>query len=138
MIRLPTLISNINSKYEDIRRDLRALGNEPSNDPSSEMLGLVNDFVSGLSADMMGGPGREAFIQDVNAAYKEYKAEVWATAPRFTPFTNAQITQDVETPKRLNLDLSGAVTEIEKEGAGSIAKKVKIMNLDDIRRHIEK
>lgn len=101
------------------------------------MLGLVSDFVAQIEADTSGAPGREAFIQKVNSAYRSYKEDVWATAPKFTPFTIAQIKHDVESVKKLNVDFSGEVEEIKEEGRGEGGKHAKLMNVDDVRKHIE-
>lgn len=89
------MVAKIHKRYEKITDELEALGKEPSNDPSSEMMVLVTDFTAILEAKIMGSPGHEAFMQAVKAAFEGYKREVWATAPRFTPLNSRQIGKTV-------------------------------------------
>lgn len=134
-IRLPTLIATINSRYEIINDDLERLGKEPSNDPTSEMMNLVTSFTATLAAKTSGHPGHEAFMQDIKAAFEKYKREIWATAPRFTPFSTSAIKAN---PDLLKVDYVSGIEELKEGAMGSGGTKGRMMNLDDIREHIKK
>lgn len=135
--RLPLLIGHINSRYETVVADLEALGKPPSNDPSSEMMGLVTDFAASIESHIQGGPGHEKLLQDVMAAYMRYKRDLWRTAPRFTPFTAKELDED-EADVQLKMDYAGDVEGVREGPMGPSGQDGKIMDLDDVREHVKR
>lgn len=137
MIRLPTMVDQINTIYNRILNDLESLPAEPSVDSSTEMLGLVEDFAEHLGQSAIGTPDHESLIQSINAAYLDYKQKVWATAPRFTPFTKHDIKED-ETKGMSKVDFLGDVEGIKEKPMGVGGLKGKVLDLDDVRQHVTK
>ena len=143
------MIESINERYDEFTSDLEVLGKEPSDDPAGEMMGLITDLHSRLDASVMGHSGSEAFMQDIKAALEVYKGRVWATAPRFHPFTAEEVAakkRGTATPLGSAMDMEGIVDIAELKEGGSSAggpygireKKPKVMLLSDIREHIER
>lgn len=96
----------------------------------------MTEFKATLEAHTSGLPRHEKFMQDITAAFSNYKREIWATAPRFTPFTSAEIAVKYRWKDEED-DLVGEIAEIQ-EPMGPGGKNGKIMNLDDVREHIKK
>lgn len=137
LTRLPTLVEQINLTYDRILSDIETLPAEPSIDSSTEMLGLVEDFSEHLGQSAVGTPDHESLIQAINAAYLDYKQKVWATAPKFTPFTKRDIKED-ETKGMSKIDFLGDVKGIKEKPMGVGGLKGRVLDLDDVRQHVTK
>lgn len=141
MARLPTLVSQINERHDVLSQEYKSLGQEPSNDPANEMLGLVTEFTKIIHDYAYGNPRKEAFMQDVNAQYLVYKNKIWATAPRFAPVCSADKPEvDVDGKPIVGQKFRGIVDIIDlKEGNADHAGKVDtVMKLDQVRAHVKR
>lgn len=101
-----------------------------------EMLKLVNGFVQDLGCYTEGSRHHEKLIQDVNQIYVRFKGKIWATAPRFTPFTQDEIAKDDERSLSA-IDFIGQIEEVRDEEATPGGMSHKVMDLDSVREHIK-
>lgn len=99
------------------------------------MMGLVEDFSERLGQSAVGAPNHEFLIQSINAAYLDYKQKVWATAPRFTPFTKDDINED-ETKRMSKIDFLGDVEGVKEVPMGAGGLEGRVLDLDDVREHV--
>jgi hypothetical protein len=100
-------------------------------------MGLVNEFVSSVEASVLGYPGQGAFMKKVNAAFNDYKQQIWDTAPKFTPYTESEIKWPGFSKKR-DYDVSGDVVEIRNDGTAEKTADGTVIHLDQVRVHIKK
>ena len=131
--RLPSLVEQINIQNNGISNALTELGDPPSNNYQGDMISMIDTFTTGFQHCADGRSGYETFLQDVMASYEHFRAEVWATAPRFLPFTKSQLNA---RPK--GAGTVGDIDEIKDERLGTSGKKGKEMDLDDVRQHIKR
>lgn len=132
--RLPELVQTIDDRFQAVTMEIEGLGKAPSENATAEMLDLITAFTTALKAQTAGSPGSEAFIQKVNEACLTFKSSIWATAPRFSPFTENE-RGDLEDY------ISVTASDIEEfrdslvDGSGNDGHW---MDLDDVREFIKK
>lgn len=100
------------------------------------MLALISKFSHDMESYVNGARHFEGLIQSVKGAYREFKADIWATAPKYTPYTKAEIQAKPE--KRMSSkDFIGELDELREGTLGVGGLKRDVNDLDDVRRHIE-
>lgn len=129
-------METIQAIYLKASKELSSMPPEPSTDPAAELLILINAFHADLLAATEGYLGSEGLIRRLNEVYREFGEAIWQTAPRFTPFTRAEIDGDEED----EMDCSNLLDDIEgvdklSTSLGGQAASVK--NLDDVSESIE-
>ena len=68
----------------------------PSMEPVSEMLSIINRFSTELADYTNGNKGHEGLVQDLKNVYEAFRSKIWSAAPRFSPFTRKEITEQSE------------------------------------------
>lgn len=100
------------------------------------MLTLVSKFGHDLQAFVAGSRHYETLIQSVNKAYRDYRSDIWATAPKYTPYTKAEITSKPD--KRMgNNDFVGELEDLKDSKLGMGGTKRDVQDLDDVRKRNE-
>lgn len=115
------------SKIDEIKKGLAELPKAMENDPSAEVINMINEFCQGLRMTVNGKGGEKSFIQRNRAIYKIFKEMIWATAPDFRPFENAS---KYDKPSTYN------TTDSEGASDGQMGTPL-VMGLYDVRRVIE-
>lgn len=105
------------------------------------MLALVTDFTAVVHDYVYGNLHKESFMQSLNAEYVKYKNNIWATAPRFAPVTSADRPElDSYNKPILTHKFKGIidVADLKDGNADFAGKDSTMMNLDQVRHHVQK
>lgn len=88
----------------------------------------------------MGAAGAEKLVQALLSEYEQFRRDIWATAPRFTPFTATERTDALKAKKSWpsgKRDLAGEVDGLrESAELGAAGAATSCMNLDEVRAHV--
>lgn len=102
-------------------------------------MSLITELTANAQADIMGQPGHEEFMQAIKGAFQDYKSDVWATAPRFTPYSAKEIGASSKTACQGSENVGTIdIPELKEETIGLAGRQGSLMNLDDVRKHVEK
>ena len=120
---------------------------------------MVRDFSQTIFKYTEGEPDYEELLQDINDLYDHFKGNVWSTAPRFVPFTHAELRKtaggsngdgqptDLPSAKRIALGKNKPVAhskgsididEVKEETLGPSGVNSVPMSLDEVREIIQK
>jgi hypothetical protein len=132
------LQTHINARFDALGVEIERLGKEPSNDPLSEMNGLLTSFVTHLEANCLGRYGHKELMQAINAANAQYKQEIWSKAPRFVPYTLSEIKARDEPDSVKTADYVRNVSALSEGSMGPGGSQGEIVNLDDVSNHIKR
>lgn len=89
LVRIQELIGKTSSLLADVNSQLGRLPPPPSSDPIVQLGTLVNGLVADLQGYATGTAGHKSLIQDVGEVLDNFKLDVQATEPRFTPFESS-------------------------------------------------
>ena len=123
--------------YAKVSKSVDDLPPPPSAEPDTEMNNLINNFRSEVEAYTEGSRHNEQLIQDLNRAYLAFKKKIWATAPRFSPFTREDILKDTSRAM-INTDFVGEMEDMKEKDMDIGGLNSRVMNLDTVREHIQK
>lgn len=142
--RLPNIIKDIKKLHDALAKELETLGDGPSADPCSEMLGLVRTYSDAVGAWVEAEPDKEYFYRAVKCEYATFKKQVWSTAPRLVPFNKKGVGhgQDCEATASDEHDDGGKeedeIEELQEPRLGRSGHNSAQWDLDDVRGQIEK
>lgn len=139
--RLPNIIKDIKELHDALAEELKTLGDGPSADPCSEMLGLVRKYSDAVADWVEAEPDKEQFYQAVKWEYAEFKKEVWSTAPRFVPLNKKELASKrflEAITSNGGDDEKDEIEELQEPRLGRSGHKSKQWDLDDVRGQIQK
>ncbi|KAK4705698.1 hypothetical protein P7C70_g494, partial [Phenoliferia sp. Uapishka_3] len=85
--KIPELISKTSSQLADVSSQLSKLPPPPSRDPVIQLGSMIDEFVTALQGYAVGAAGYKSLVQDVGEKLDDFKLDIQATEPRFTPFS---------------------------------------------------
>lgn len=122
---MPELEKQISNKHREIEAELKALGKEPSDDPTSALLGLLTSFEAAVAKHVEGQTDHEAFMQSVNELNEEFKEHIAHTKPGFIAIERTEASDE-----DAGLEGKDALEHVMDDSAAR-------MYLDDMRLHIK-
>lgn len=138
--RLPGIIQTINASYDESVASINSLPPPPSNEPALELNSICTAFVKDLENHTVGVAGSESLIQACLSVFKQFRARVNDTAPRFLPYEKAKLwdggnaaAKNYEEPELLRDDSSPHLVSSERKNL----EKRFTADLDDVRRQIQ-
>lgn len=132
---LPKLRQEAKVSQAQIKAQLDELPPPPSDNPTAELLRLVTAFASEANALIQGAESQERLIQRCRPAYKAFKYDIRKTAPRFRPYDNEQIVDDLDDFTEIVVDSD---TDAASDPSLDDSPATAPMYLEDVRAHIHK
>ena len=117
MIRLPSLVKEVEKKVEDLREEIAKLPKKPVGDPVLTVMNMVESFKRDVELLVKGRPeaGRDGLIQTLRRSKENFREAIFAQAPDFRPFSKP--TNLIEIP------LDTAETAPQKELPGQATEE---------------
>ncbi|KZV84495.1 P-loop containing nucleoside triphosphate hydrolase protein [Exidia glandulosa HHB12029] len=108
--RLPELQNEVTKLLAATETALQQLPPPPSEDPISELLGLIGGFSRTIATNVQGTPEVDGLYQSIREEYQVFRRAIRSTAPDFRPFPR----RDKDESSFLNPDFVPADEHIEK------------------------
>lgn len=99
MLRLPGLRGKSKEALQDVRSVLSKIPQPPSNNPTTDLLRLINHFEKAIIACVTGHSQDEALIQHCRTTYEKLKADVKSTTPKFSTSSTDIVESSFERPR---------------------------------------
>lgn len=100
------------------------------------MYDLIGNFTSALGAYVTGMDDCKTLVQANKRIYREFQSRIWATAPKFIPYTKQE--QKAKTDcMPVDCDLVEEMVQEESDEPVSKETQGGPVDLDDVRKHIE-
>lgn len=132
---LPKLRQEAKESQAQIKAQLDELPPPPSENPTAELLRLVTAFASEANALIQGAESHERLIQRCRPVYKAFKHDIRKTAPRFRPYENEQIVDNLFDFTEIVVDSD---TDAASDPSLDDSPATAPMYLEDVRAHIHK
>lgn len=132
---LPKLRQEAKESQNQVKAQLEELPPPPPENPTAELLRLVTSFAGEVNALIQGAESHERLIQRCRPAYKAFKCDIRKTAPRFRPYENEQIVDDLDDFTEIVVDSD---TDAASDPSLDDSPATAPMYLEDVRSHIHK
>lgn len=77
---------SISTSTNEVQQALDALPPPPSSDPALELHELIHTFCNSVLSCSQGAPGAEELVQGALDVYEQFRLDIRATEPMFSPF----------------------------------------------------
>lgn len=77
-------MSKVDSRYHDVREEIKRLPEAPSNNPVKDVVDLCDLLMNDIKRYTRPETGYESLIQENNEVFERFKGNIWSTRLLFT------------------------------------------------------